>query len=138
MTVCSNRNYKNLECSNGSRRFCLLYIFGFLIFIARQEAKLDNGGSSFDPTPRRSSMDIDKSLDTLHQDDPRLIKLIKSHYLYPPSSNEYNFSRKNIDLEGQFGQATYIANNFFRVGFWKCTRTNDINSWHYYHPWRLK
>ena len=64
---------------------------------------------------KRSSMNIDESLNSLHQDDPKLIEIIKKHYLHPPSSEEYNFSSSNPDVNGQFGQAMYIANTFFGV-----------------------
>ena len=64
---------------------------------------------------KRTSLDIDNSLNSLHQDDPRLIEIIKNHYLYPPVYKDYGFSRKNPALEGQFRQASYIANTFFGV-----------------------
>ena len=64
---------------------------------------------------RRSSRDIDTSLNELQQDDPRLIEIIKNHYLHPPSRLEYNFSHYQPDLNGQFSQPTYIADTFFEV-----------------------
>lgn len=84
-----------------------------MMYIVGREAKLDNGDSFQYHTSRISSMDIDISLDILHQDDSRLVQSIRKHYLYPPSRKEYNFSMKSLDLEGQSGQAKYIANNFF-------------------------
>ena len=60
-----------------------------------------------------SSLDIDESLNKLRQDDPKLINILKKHYIIPPSKIPYNFTRSKTDTDGQFGQAAYIANTFF-------------------------
>ena len=98
-----------------------LYIFEnayICLLLAFATPMMAVGNSEYD-TPRvvskRSSRDIDTSLDELPQDDPRLIEIIKNHYLHPPSRLEYNFSRQQPDLNGQFSQPTYIAKNFFAV-----------------------
>ena len=60
-----------------------------------------------------SSMRIDPSLNGLVQDDPFLINTIKEHYIVPPSNAPHNLSMVSNDIEGQFGQATYIANTIY-------------------------
>lgn len=70
--------------------------------------------TSNDMTSKRSSIWIDRSLNSLPQDDLGLINTIKTHYIYPPSKGEYNFSRNAPDVNGQFGQANYIANTLFK------------------------
>ena len=62
-----------------------------------------------------SSTTINPSLNLLSQDDPRLIDIIKNRYLYPPSEDVYNLSATDPNLEGQFGQARYIADHLFMV-----------------------
>ena len=62
-----------------------------------------------------TSLNIDESLNGLRQDDPKLIQLIRDHYLIPPSNLPYNFSNPDLPkLQGQFGQAKYVADTFFR------------------------
>ena len=60
-----------------------------------------------------SSMQIDPSLNGLVQDDPFLINTIKEHYIVPPSNAPQNLSMVSNDIEGQFGQATYIAKSIY-------------------------
>ena len=64
-------------------------------------------------TIKLSSLHIDNSLNEFRQDNPKLINILKEHYMIPPSKMPYNFSRTNINLDGQFGQAAYIGNTFF-------------------------
>ena len=61
-----------------------------------------------------SSLDIDYSLNDLRQDDPKLIKILKDRYLIPPSNMPYNFSSPSVELDGQFGQPSYVSKTFFR------------------------
>ena len=77
--------------------------------------KSERHAISSDFDSKRSSGFIDKSLNSLSQDDPGLIKTIKNHYIYPPSTEAYNFSSMAPDVDGQFGQANYIANKLFKV-----------------------
>ena len=75
---------------------------------------LANDGS-LDSLGKLSSLNIDESLNSLRQDDPKLIQLIRDHYLIPPSNLPYNFSNPDLPkLQGQFGQAKYVADTFFR------------------------
>ena len=70
---------------------------------------------SIDSLGKLSSLNIDESLNALRQDDPKLIQLIRDHYLIPPSNLPYNFSNPDLPkLQGQFGQAKYVADTFFR------------------------
>ncbi|TRY79994.1 hypothetical protein TCAL_12102 [Tigriopus californicus] len=64
---------------------------------------------------------IDESLNSLQQDDPKLIEAIKATYLIPPSKEMYNFTNKaNINFNGQYGQPLIIDkmfNNKLKKGF---------------------
>ena len=62
-----------------------------------------------------SSFTINESLNNLRQDDPKLIKIIREKYLIRPSDLQYNFSSFNINISGEFGQAAYVEDTFFRV-----------------------
>ena len=68
---------------------------------------------------KRSSLYIDEELQSLRQDDPKLIHIIKNRYLHMPSSMPYNLSSENanIDTDGQYGQAKLVENEFFKVKF---------------------
>ena len=96
-------------------RSLFLYLITLSKPILAQNACYGFDSASACHDSKRSSMNIDKSLNSLHQDDPKLIEIIKKHYLHPPSSEDYNFSKLNPDVNGQFGQAIYIANTFFGV-----------------------
>ena len=63
---------------------------------------------------QRSSLDIDESLNEMRQDEPRLIEILRKHYLYPPSELPYNFSNPYPDLKGQVLQALFIYEDFFK------------------------
>ena len=63
---------------------------------------------------QRSSLDIDESLNEMRQDEPRLIEILRKHYLYPPSESPYNFSNPYPDLKGQVLQALFIYEDFFK------------------------
>ena len=75
--------------------------------IAKHEQNLKSLG-------KLSSLNIDESLNGLRQDDPTLIQILKDKYLVPPSSLPYNFSDPDANLQGQFGQAKYVATTFFQ------------------------
>jgi hypothetical protein len=55
----------------------------------------------------------------LDQDDPELIQTIKRDYLINPSSQDYNFSSKVPNLDGQFGQPQVIDEIFKGKGLFK-------------------
>ena len=66
----------------------------------------------------RTSLYIDEELQMMRQDDPKLIQIIKNNYLHPPSIMPYNLSntRKRLDwMDGQFGQAKIVEDEFFKV-----------------------
>ena len=79
------------------------------------DGSLEKHEPSIDLLGKLSSLNIDESLNNLRQDDPKLIQLIRDHYLIPPSNLPYNFSNPKLPkLQGQFGQAKYVADTFFR------------------------
>ena len=46
--------------------------------------------------------DIDESLNSLDQADPKLVEIIKERYLVPPSTLPYNFSNNaQVDMKGE-------------------------------------
>ena len=60
--------------------------------------------------------DIDRSLNKLSQDDPKLIQTLKDKYLIGPNNKPLNLRRppSNKLLKGQFGQPEYLDENFFK------------------------
>ena len=102
-----------------TKLFCNFSILCYCITIkfSKSDTVLESSegsSSTTKDTTRLSSFDIDKSLNELRQDDPKLINILKDKYLIPPSNMPYNFSESNVDLKGQFGQPEYVVNTFFR------------------------
>ena len=54
---------------------------------------------------------IDPDLNGLNQEDPRLIEAVKSR-LISPSEKVYNFSKQDVNVQGQFDQAIILAELF--------------------------
>ena len=50
---------------------------------------------------------IDEALNSLEQDDPRLVEAVRERYLVPPSTQPYNWGKRHrsrLELGGQYGQ----------------------------------
>ena len=96
--------------------YIILSVFPCLsIGILGDDGSSEKRDVSLDSFGKLSCLNIDESLNALRQDDPKLIQLIRDHYLIPPSTLSYNFTNPNLPkLQGQFGQAKYVADTFFR------------------------
>ena len=92
---------------------CLLVFCLFAREILSHEDAIQKHGKNLQLLGKLSSLSIDKSLNDLRQDDPKLIQILREKYLIPPSSLPYNFSDPYPNLQGQFGQAKYVAQTFF-------------------------
>ena len=129
MSPVSNRVFSSLVCIG-------LYIFQIFQYPLKVSAihgeQCTHSGNSHRNEPlrqsneldvtcdenKRTSLYIDEELQTLRQDDPKLIQIIKEKYLHPPSSMPYNLSntRMRLDwMDGQFGQAKIVEDEFFKV-----------------------
>ena len=96
-------------------------------FIFAQLQNLDNhelqGKSSFNRISQLSKTEVDWSLNTLNQEDPNLIKVLKDYYLSFPTDLIRNLSNFRVDKKeayGQFGQASIVDkyyNHSKRNGF---------------------
>ena len=80
---------------------CNFFFLVLMLAISLNDTKIQKKKESITSHPPRklSSRDIDTSLNHLNQDDPRLIEILKEHYLYPPSNKPYNFSNENPVLK---------------------------------------
>ena len=103
-------------------KWCTFRIIYYLVLL--QQFTMSHGVtkssqviSNASKATKLSSLYIDNSLNELRQDDPKLINILKERYMISPSKMPYNFSRANVDLGGQYGQAAYIAKTFFMYVF---------------------
>jgi hypothetical protein len=60
--------------------------------------------------------DIDWSLNSLEQDDPRLISVLKEKYLSSPPKKPYNLNQGGSlkSISGQYGQSIFLDEKYFR------------------------
>ena len=61
-----------------------------------------------------SSYEINPILNGLQQDNPFLIDILRHRYIVSPSNAPYNISIPSKALNGQFGQARYVADTYLR------------------------